>query len=139
MHDNLEDNVEVREFLNSQNSSVEIIARAYKVRDDVLYGKNYVFDKNKHLEKLGYTEEKTKSYVMNLFRSTIFKKVNNFISNPSKVVINLEDEYNMFMASPEIVNFVSFRKNRFNILNNIDDNFEFYNSMTKEELTYIGW
>ena len=139
MHNNLEDNVEVREFLNSQNPSVEVIARAYKVRDELLNGLNYVFDKNKHLEKLGYTEEKTKSHVKNLFRSKIIKEVDNFISNSGEPVINIDNEYNMFMTSPEIANLISFRKNRFNILNSINDHFEFYNSMTKEELTYIGW
>ena len=139
MQVNLEDKEEVREFLDSQNPSVEVTARAYKVRDEVLNVMNYEFNKNKCLEKLGYTEEKIKSYVKNLFRTKMIKVIDNFIGNPNELVINLEDEYNMFLTSPEIVNLVSFRQNRFNILNSIDDHFEFYNSMTKEELTYIGW
>lgn len=139
MQVNLEDKEEVREFLDSQNPSVEVTARAYKVRDEVLNVMNYEFNKNKCLEKLGYTEERIKSYVKNLFRTKMIKVIDNFIGNPNELVINLEDEYNMFLTSPEIANLISFRKNRFNILNSIDDHFEFYNSMTQDELKYIGW
>ena len=45
----------------------------------------------------------------------------------------------MFLTSSEIVNLVSFRQNRFNTLNSIDDPLEFYKSMTQDELKYIGW
>ena len=139
MQVNLESKEEVREFLDSQNPSVEVTARAYKVRDEVLNVMNYEFNKNKCLEKLGYTEEKIKSYVKNLFRTKMIKVIDNFIGNPNELVINLEDEYNMFLTSSEIVNLVSFRQNRFNTLNSIDDPLEFYKSMTQDELKYIGW
>tara|TARA_E500000178_G_C16839936_1_gene670056 strand:+ start:501 stop:902 length:402 start_codon:yes stop_codon:yes gene_type:complete len=133
MSQDIEKFEEVKKFLQSENPSVDVIASAYYKRDQIM---NLNFDKEQSLKKLGYTEDRIKSFIKNDFKLKMQNIINNFDQN---TIINLEEEYVSYLTSDKIVNMVNFRQNRYNFLNSIDNHLEFYNSMTREELTHLGW
>lgn len=133
MSQDIEKYEEVKKFLQSENPSVDVIASAYYKRDQIM---NLNFDKEQSLKKLGYTEDRIKSFIKNDFKLKMQNIINNFDQN---TIINLEEEYVSYLTSDKIVNMVNFRQNRYNFLNSIDNHLEFYNSMTREELTHLGW
>lgn len=133
MSQDIEKFEEVKKFIQSENPSVDVMASAYYKRDQIM---NLSFDKEQSLKKLGYTEDRIESFIKNDFKLKMQNIINNFDQN---TIINLEEEYVSYLTSDKIVNMVNFRQNRYNFLNSIDNHLEFYNSMTREELTHLGW
>ena len=143
----MDTNQYVKEFLNSEDPSKELIVNAYVVRD-----KHYNIDSEetrfKHMKKLGYTldqineyqKRKQEEYVMNYMR-TMYTQ---YQSENMNFETNFEDILQSYQNSIDyqiVQNTVNQRTERFNVLSALinSPNYDFYNALTSEELYYLGW
>ena len=141
-----DNNEQVMDLSNATNQE---IAQAYYNRDIEL---NLGFNEQREwaLKKLGYTNEKIISYIKYKFERHIQEISNNFSSN---IEINIENGpsisdvlNNNIELSDEMItvinnnlNNINEKKNRMNLLANVDNHLEFYRTMTREELDYLGF
>ena len=139
MQSKLEDHQDVKNFLNTEVPTIDIMAKAYFARDNFM---NLSFENNKEsmLEKLCYTSEKIQKNINYKFKNYLYSLVDKFLTDPKNdAEYNFLDEFNKFMASEEIKEYIETRKKRYDMLNAIDNHQDFYKAMTMEELVYLGW
>lgn len=135
----LEDHQDVKNFHNMTEPSVDIMAKAYFTRD-IIMNKSLESKKESILKKLGYTHEKIQRYIDYEFKKHLYTLVDKFLKNPNNdTEYNFLNEYNEFKLSEGIKNYTETRKQRFEILNVINNHQDFYMAMTVEELEYLGW
>ena len=139
MQSQLEDNRDVKTFINMKVPTIDIMAKAYFARDNIME-LIFVNEKMRHLDKLGYTPESIQRCVNLKFKNHLYSLADKFITNPSKdAQYNFLDEFDNFITSKEIEKYTNSRTMRFNQLNSIDNHLDFYHAMTKEELEHLGW
>lgn len=140
MQANLEEHPDVKTFLNKENPTVDIIAKAYFARDNIM---NLDFNnlKQQHIEKLGYTDERIKNHIRYKVKNHLYSLVDKFLEEPlnNEVNYNFLDESNKIMASEKTVKYIKTRKERYTSLSAISDHLQFYQSLTQEELYILGW
>lgn len=136
----LEEHPDVKTFLDEKEPTVSIIAKAYFARDNIM---NLDFNNLKHqqIEKLGYTDERIKNHIRHKVKNHLHSLVDKFLEEPqnSESKYDFLDEFNKIMASEETVKYIETRKKRYEVLSAISDHLEFYQSLTREELYYVGW
>ena len=139
MQANLEEHPDVKTFLDEKDPTVDIIAKAYFARDNIM---NLDFNnlKQQQLEKLGYTDNKIQSHIKYRVKNYLHSLVDQYLEEPlNEVSYNFLDESNKIMASEETVKYIETRKERYANLNAITDHLQFYQSLTQDELYYVGW
>ena len=139
MQAQLDNNVDVNNFCTTVNPSVDIIAKAYFARDEIMKI-SFNDSKKNSLKKLRLLESIVDSDVKLRFKKYLYSLVDNFINNTNiNVECNFSVEYSKYINSEEVQKVIKERKSRFEQLNQINDHLEFYQSMTKGELEYLGW
>ncbi len=136
---NFENNYNIKLFMESSEPTIDMIVKAYIERDTEL---NLSFDdyKPKYLKKLGYTTTAITNYIQSKFKTKMYNTINQFLLNTLEDLhCNFTTEYEKMINSEEIVNYIKTRETRFVELNSIDNNVEFYQKLTHEELQCLGW
>ena len=140
MQVNLEEHLDVKTYLNEKKPSVTTIAKAYLARDNIMK-LNFNNLKEEHLKKLGYTDESIQQNINHKLKGHLYSLVNHFLKQP--IIENAEhnflDEYNKFMSSEDTVTYIESKKKEYKSLSIISDHLQFYQSLTKDELMYLGW
>ena len=142
----LEQNKDIKEFMESNNPTHSQIVEAYYNRDIIMnLDMNEVF--NHATKKLGLNPDEYDSMIDNRFKSEMNKCTQKFLEDKSVPMekINYEEFHNNlwendFKNRVEIYNDFQSRLERYNtLLNYKNDRKGFYSSLSKEELNYIGW
>ena len=139
MQVNLEEHPDVKTFLDEENPTVDTIAKAYLARDNIM---NLDFNnlREQYLRKLGYTNESIQQHLNHKVKEHLYSLVNTFLKEPTSTAnYNFLDEFNKVMTSEETVNYINSKNERYESLSVISDHLNFYQSLTKEELSYLGW
>lgn len=139
MQVNLEEHPDVKPYLNEEDPTVNTIAKAYLARDNIME-LNFNNLKEEYLKKLGYTNERIQQNVNHKVKEHLYSLVNSFLQQPtSSADYNFLDEFNKVMTSEETVKYIETKKERYDSLVVISDHLQFYQSLTKDELMYLGW
>ena len=139
MQVNLEEHPDVKPYLNEEEPTVNTIGKAYLARDNIM---ELPFNdlKEEHLKKLGYTNERIQQNVNHKVKEHLYSLVNSLPQQPtSSADYNFLDEFNKVMTSEETVKYIESKKERYDSLVVISDHLQFYQSLTKDELMYLGW
>ena len=132
----LEQNKDIKEFMESNNPTHSQIVEAYYNRDIIMnLDMNEVF--NHATKKLGLNPDGYDSLIDNRFKSEMNKCTQKFLEDKSVPMeqINYEEFRNNLMD-----NDFKNRLERYNtLLNYKNDRKGFYSSLDKEELNYLGW
>ena len=136
MQKSLEKNETIRNFLESDEPSHSQIVNAYYERDIIMgLDKEKVFDSA--VKKLGLNPDDYNNMIDNRFKRKMSECVDNFLKNKSLPM--------------EQIDYESFRDNllkgvfnkkliRYNELIKYKEQLkDFYNSLSNEELQYLGW
>jgi hypothetical protein len=141
-NDNFEQHPDVIHFLESNNPTVEIMARAYYARDVAMnLGFNNIVAKA--FNKLNYTPGGINRVIRNGFMRYIDGLMRQFLQNPDIDPfggVGIPQLYEEYVENNR--NEIEYRVERYNFLMNFintNDHFEFYKNMTNDELVYIGW
>ena len=141
-NNNWEQHPDVIEFLESNNPTVEIMARAYYARDVAMdLGFNDIVARV--FNKLCYTPDEINKFIKNGFLTYVNGLMRQFLQNPKIDPfggIGISQLYELYIEKKCIE--IEYRSKRYKFLMNFvknNDHFGFYRNMTNDELVYIGW
>lgn len=139
---------------NNVDNQVIELAMSYYTRD-LEMGLTFHEIKDKALIKLGYNNESIHNYIKRMFIRFVNNKLyqfNNYISvdlenfnmhgnfnNNMYYHMNFYQLFDEFKMQDNIINNIQERLNKFNILSNINNHYDFYASMNVNELMYLGY
>jgi len=137
---------------NNVDNQVVDLAMSYYTRD-LEMGLTFNEIKDKALTKLGYNNESIQNYIKRMFIRFVNNRVcqfNNYISVDlenfnmhcnfdNNYHLNFYQLFNEFRMQDIIINNIQERLNKFNILSNINNHYDFYSSMTVNELMHLGY
>ena len=134
----IENNITVKEFLESDNPTLSQYAKAYSIRDRI-YGRDINEIKSHVLDKLALSEKVLMNYLDRKFRKDMIQIIDNFLKNGEPKEIKIEKLYLEYINSSETKKLISDSVKRFEELNSINDMESFYNNLTCDDLSFLGW
>ena len=136
MQKSLEKNETIRNFLESDEPSHSQIVNAYYERDIIMgLDKEKVFDSA--VKKLGLNPDDYDKMIDNRFKRKMLECVDNFLKNKSLPMEqidyeNFRDNLLKGVFNNKLIRYNELMKHK----NQLKD---FYNSLSNEELQYLGW
>ena len=141
-HNNWEQNQDVIAYLNSNNPTINMTARAYYARD-IGMNRNLNDIATDAMRHLGYSANGINIFVNFVFRQRMDELMDRFLENPEEDPyegLPIPELYDDFIG--ELENELQERRDRYDLLMNYiftNDLLGFYMNMTLDELDILGF